>query len=127
MARSYDELSIMAARFGFRLAKARRGSQHLGMPVRYLLEDKNGVTPFRSLEEVERKLIAMAQERAKRRTGSEVTYAIEPADPRSTGAPVALGAAVVTFSPAAGARARVGRRMKQNSRTIKALASGWSS
>jgi hypothetical protein len=35
MARSYDELSIMAARFGFRLAKPRRGSQHLGMPVRY--------------------------------------------------------------------------------------------
>ena len=73
MARSYDELSIMAARFGFRLAKARRGSQHLGMPVRYLLEDKTSVTPFRSLEEAERKLIAMAQERAKRRTGSEVT------------------------------------------------------
>ena len=73
MARSYDELSIMAVRFGFRLAKARRGSQHLGMPVRYLLEDKTGVTPFRSLEEVERKLSAMAQERAKRRTGSEVT------------------------------------------------------
>ena len=72
MARSYDELSIMAARFGFRLAKARRGSQHLGMPVRYLLEDKTSVTPFRSLEDVERKLIAMAQERAKRRTGSEV-------------------------------------------------------
>jgi hypothetical protein len=45
MARSYDELSIMAARFGLRLAKARRGSQHLGMPVRYLLEDKTSVTP----------------------------------------------------------------------------------
>jgi hypothetical protein len=40
MARSYDELSVMAARFGLRLAKARRGSQHLGVPVRYLLEDK---------------------------------------------------------------------------------------
>ena len=37
-------------------------------PVRYLLEDKAGVTPFRSLEDVERKLIAMAQERARRRT-----------------------------------------------------------
>jgi hypothetical protein len=73
MAGSYDELSIMAARFGFMLAKARRGSQHLGMPVRYLLEDKTSVTPFRSLEEAERKLIAMAQERGKRRTGSEVT------------------------------------------------------
>ena len=73
MARSYDELSIMAARFGFRLAKARRGSQHLGMPVRYLLEDKTSVTPFRSLEDVERKLSAMAQERAKRKAGSEVT------------------------------------------------------
>ena len=48
-------------------------SQHLGMPVRYLLEDKTSVTPFRSLEEAERKLIAMAQERGKRRTGSEVT------------------------------------------------------
>jgi hypothetical protein len=33
MARSYDELCTMAARFGFRLAKARRGSQHLGTPV----------------------------------------------------------------------------------------------
>jgi hypothetical protein len=64
MARSYDELSIMAARFGFRLAKARRGSQHLGM--------KAGVTSFRSLEDVERKLIAMAEERAKRKAGSEV-------------------------------------------------------
>jgi hypothetical protein len=63
MARSYDELSIMAARFGFRLAKARRGSQHLGMPVRYLLEDANGVMPFRSPEDVERKLRAMAQAR----------------------------------------------------------------
>jgi hypothetical protein len=61
MARSYDELSIMAARFGFRLAKARRGSQHLGMPARYLLEDKDGVMPFRSLEDVERKLSARAQ------------------------------------------------------------------
>jgi hypothetical protein len=36
------------------------------MPVRYLLEDKNGVTPFRTLEEVERKLNTVAQERAKR-------------------------------------------------------------
>jgi hypothetical protein len=35
--------------------------------VRYLLEDKNGMLPFRSLEEVERKLGAMAQEQAKRR------------------------------------------------------------
>jgi hypothetical protein len=43
------------------------------MPVRYLLEDRAGVTPFRSLEGVERQLIAMAQERAKRRNGSEVT------------------------------------------------------
>jgi len=57
----------MATRFGFRLAKAREGSQHLGMPVRYLLEDKNGVLAFRSLGDVERKLSAMAQERAKRR------------------------------------------------------------
>jgi hypothetical protein len=73
MARSYDELSVMAARFGFRLAKARRGSQHRGMPVRDLLEDENGVTPFRSVEEVERRLRTLAQERAKRRTGSEVT------------------------------------------------------
>ena len=40
MARSYDELSTMAAWFGFRLAKARPGSRHLGVPVRYLLEDK---------------------------------------------------------------------------------------
>jgi hypothetical protein len=63
----------MAARFGFRLAKARRGSQHRGVPVRYLLEYENGVTPFRSLEEVERRLRALAQERANRRTGSEVT------------------------------------------------------
>jgi hypothetical protein len=30
------------------------------MPVRYLLEDKNGVTPFRSLEEVERAPLAAA-------------------------------------------------------------------
>jgi hypothetical protein len=66
MARSYRGLVNMAARFGFRLVKA-EGSQHLGMPVRYLLEDKNGVLPFRSLEDVERKLSAMAQERAKRR------------------------------------------------------------
>jgi hypothetical protein len=57
----------MAATFGFRLAKAREGSQHLGIPVRYLLEDKNGVLAFRSLGDVERKLGAMAQERARRR------------------------------------------------------------
>src|SRR5436190_23760057 len=63
MARSYPGLVNMATRFGFRLAKAREGSQHLGMPVRYLLEDKNGVLSFRSLEDVERKLSAMAQER----------------------------------------------------------------
>jgi hypothetical protein len=36
-----------------------------------LLENKNGVTPFRSLEEVERRPRAIAQERAKR-TGLEV-------------------------------------------------------
>ena len=72
MARSYDELSIMAARFGFKLAKARRGSQHLGMPARYLLDDRTSVTPFRSLEDVERKLSAMAEERAKRKAASEV-------------------------------------------------------
>jgi hypothetical protein len=59
-------------RVRYRLAKARDGSQH-GMPVRYLLEDENGVTPFRSLEDVERKLSGMALERAKRRTGSEMT------------------------------------------------------
>ena len=69
MARSYAELSDMAKRFSYRLAKSRDGSQHCGMPVRYLLEDKNGVTPFRSLEDVERKLSGMALERAKRRTG----------------------------------------------------------
>ena len=38
MARSYAGLANMAVKFGFRLAKAREGSQHLGMPVRYLLE-----------------------------------------------------------------------------------------
>ncbi len=31
--------------------------------MRYLLKDKEGVTPFRSLEELERKLSTMAQER----------------------------------------------------------------
>jgi hypothetical protein len=67
MARSYTGLASMAARFGVRLAKAREGSPHLGMPVRYLLEDKNGVLSFRSLEDVERKLSAMAQEQAKHR------------------------------------------------------------
>jgi hypothetical protein len=67
MARSYPGLVNMATRFSFRLAKAREGSQHLGMPVRYLLEDKNGGLPLRSLEDVERELSAMAQERAKRR------------------------------------------------------------
>jgi hypothetical protein len=67
MARSYAGLANMAATFGFRLAKAREGSQHLGIPVRYLLEDKNGVLAFRSLGDVERKLGAMAQERARRR------------------------------------------------------------
>ena len=62
MARSYAGLAIMATRFGFRLAKVREGSQHLGMPVRYLLDDKNGVLLFRSLGDVERKLGAMALE-----------------------------------------------------------------
>ena len=47
------------------------GSQHLGMPVRYLLKDNDGVILFRSLEEVERKLSTMADEPPKRRTGSE--------------------------------------------------------
>ena len=51
MARSFAGLSTMAARFGYRLARARKASQHRGMPVRYLLEDKKGVTPFRNLEE----------------------------------------------------------------------------
>ena len=55
MAKSYDELSIMAARFGYRLADARKGSQHRGAPVRYLLEEKSHVSPFRNLGEVERK------------------------------------------------------------------------
>ena len=56
MARSYAGLANMAVKFGFRLAKAREGSQHLGMPVRYLLENGNGALPFRSLGDVERKL-----------------------------------------------------------------------
>jgi hypothetical protein len=73
MSRSFAGLYNMATRFGFRLARAREGSQHRGIQVRYLLEDKNGVTPFRSLEEIERKLSALAQERAKGKTGSEVT------------------------------------------------------
>ena len=67
MARSYAGLANMAVKFGFRLAKAREGSQHLGMPVRYLLENGNGALPFRSLGDVERKLSMMAEERAKRR------------------------------------------------------------
>ncbi len=67
MARSYAGLANMAVRFGFRLAKAREGSQHLGRPVRYLLENGNGALPFRSLGDVERKLSMMAEERAKRR------------------------------------------------------------
>lgn len=71
MARSYDELCTMAARFGLGLAKVRAGSRQGLVSVRYLLEDKTGVTPFRSLEDVERKLRAMAQELAKRKAGSE--------------------------------------------------------
>ena len=67
MARSYSKLVNMATRLGVRLAKARAGSQHLGVPVRYLLEGDGGVLPFRSLEDVERKLSTMEQERAKRR------------------------------------------------------------
>jgi hypothetical protein len=68
MARSYARLANMAAKFGFRLAKARQGSQHLGTPARYLLEDESGgILPLCSLEDVERKLSAIAQERAKRR------------------------------------------------------------
>ncbi len=59
----------MAARFGLRLANARGGSQQRAMPVRYLLEGKSRVEPFRSLEEVERNLSAMAQDRAKRKAG----------------------------------------------------------
>jgi hypothetical protein len=59
----------MAARFGYRLAKARAGSKRGLVPVRYLLEDK---TPFPGLEEVARRLRALAQERA-RREASEMT------------------------------------------------------
>lgn len=73
MVRSFAGLTTMAARFGYRLARARKGSQHRGMPVRYLLQDANGVTPFRNLEEIERKLVTMAQERGKEEPGSEVT------------------------------------------------------
>jgi hypothetical protein len=54
---------MKATCLGYALAKAREGSQHRGPPVRYLLKDKEGVTPFRSLEEVKRKLSTMAQER----------------------------------------------------------------
>jgi hypothetical protein len=67
MARSYAGLVNMATKFGFRLAKARKGSQQRALPVRYLLEDGDGVFPFRNLEDVEGKLIAMAREVAKRR------------------------------------------------------------
>lgn len=73
MSRSFAGLYNMATRFGFRLARAREGSQYRGMQVRYLLEGKNGVTPFRSLEEIERKLSALAQEGALRKTDSGVT------------------------------------------------------
>jgi hypothetical protein len=79
----------LATRFGYRLARAREGSQHRGMPVRYLLEDKNGVTPFRSLEEVERKLIAMAKERTS--AGSEVTCVPATTRPERTEAAVNHG------------------------------------
>jgi hypothetical protein len=54
------------------LAKALEVWQHIGLPKCYLLEDKNGVTPLCSLKDVERKLRAMTQERAKRKAGSEV-------------------------------------------------------
>jgi hypothetical protein len=81
MAKNYDELSIMAARFGYRLANARKGSQHRGAPVRYLLEEKSHVTPFRNLEEVERRLRVLAQERAKRKAGSEVTRRLDGEKP----------------------------------------------
>jgi hypothetical protein len=67
MARSYNKLVNMATRLGARLAKARAGSQHLGITVRYLLEGNGAVLPFRSLEDVEGKLNAIEQERAKRR------------------------------------------------------------
>jgi hypothetical protein len=67
MARSYPGLVNMATRFGFRLAKARKGSQHRALPVRYLLEYEGGMFPFRTLEDVERKLSAVARARAKRR------------------------------------------------------------
>jgi hypothetical protein len=40
MARSHVGLVNMATRFGFRLAKAREGSQHLGRSVRYLQKTK---------------------------------------------------------------------------------------
>jgi hypothetical protein len=61
VSRSYSRLSNMAARFGFRLAKAREGSQHLGMPVRYLLENGDGMLTFRNLDDVERKLSSVEQ------------------------------------------------------------------
>ena len=40
MARSFAGLSTMAARFGYRLARACEGSRHLGVSVRYLLENR---------------------------------------------------------------------------------------
>ena len=61
MARSHSKLLNMATRLGFRLAKARAGSQHLGLPVRYLLEGNGSVLPLRGLEEVEQKLNVMEQ------------------------------------------------------------------
>ena len=40
MASGFTDLSSMAERLGYALAKAREGSQHRGLPVRYLLKDK---------------------------------------------------------------------------------------
>ena len=45
MRRSWpDRMMIMAARFGFKLAKARRGSEHRGMPVE--LDEHGDQTPL---------------------------------------------------------------------------------
>ena len=63
MARSYAGLANMAARFGFRRARDHSTS---ACQCDTCLRTR-GVLPFRSLEDVERKLSAMAQERARRR------------------------------------------------------------
>jgi hypothetical protein len=56
-----NRLSEMAKRLGMRLVKLRRAFKTGGMPLRYVLKNEHELLYFRTLDEVEHRLVRQRQ------------------------------------------------------------------